>query len=1304
MRLKRRMLLMFIILGTLCSACSCGETVTGSEDNTVAGDLSPTDLYADGYLLDTILPPDGEGGDILDDTSVLVFEVLSISPEAGYRGADINFIVSGTGFLTGARVYFINEDVDPLYEDEAVIEEVESKVIRGRLPADLLRPLGLYDVRVVNGGGATKTLKKAFRVLIDPPPVINDIEPKTGFNGDPLDGRNSDVMLAIYGENFVSTPAVRFISRSNGDQYFVSPSVSFHSSTNITAIVPTESYTMPAGDYIVEVINPDKQSGFYEKFTVTTIPSPLILSVNPYRMPANTGANPFIVTGENFLDGARLYAISTDNEIELTINSTTSTEINATISPNQLGLGYYPIKVVNPDGQYDLFYAIQITSSAEGKLTQWSSLSSKLREARFKHSSILFRDQYKNPYILVAGGNNLTGVINKVEIAPVLMSGELGEFKDAVQFNPETKKRDFVRLTTRRQDFGLIRIRDRIIALGGSDGTSALNSIEIAKVNNRSDAPKPLRPSFTSLSGSLPYGSWYYRISAVYEDGESLPSREIILPNVSGTNIIKWAPQYGALFYNIYRSPSADGIAGSERLIATGVTALVFNDDGEANLVPAPARVSAAAKGAEGATMVGGLYRYVITAVTSNFESTQSYEAVVEIKGDDNSVVINWGKIRSAVSYNIYRTEVNGSNFYLLKEGVRGETYTDTGRDQLDKNKVPPEITRPLERGSIRYFRQLSTQLKKKREGLKALYTKNKNGEDIVFVIGGRENSSDYLNTVERGVYRPDLNEFDPFEYDKSTNIGRAFFGIASSFLSDENDFPDEESDEPPITPFCEDVDTTLVFIEIAPTYKVVNPGAKIQYEAVGRDITGCIIRGVNISWNSSDPNVASINSSGLATAIAPGTTYITATSRGITSNKATLIVQNEPVQDIFTIVVRPEYATVEVGQQQQYIAEAFDGKGNRLNITQFNWRSDNPSIATISNNGLATALSNGRTGITAEYGGVVSNVAVLEVTGGTACEIARIEIEPVLAGILIGQSIQYSVKAYDVNSNPISYNGFRFISTNNEIATIDSSGKATGISVGTTGIYASACGILSNKAILNVSSNSECKFAKIVISPADSTIEVMQRQAYWATAYDSCGNIVKRDDYVFKSSDTEIAVMEGNVATGVGLGITYITAEAGGIISNQAKLTVIRQRLQSRPVFVYLVGGDDSLTSPSNSGIRSMEYSQISEEGRIVDWKVSSEEITKPVLGVEAQLYAGFLFVFGGIQSESSGSYNASNTVERFPADEQTGVLDKKENTGAQMQNDRGYFSIVRIPPFMYAIGGISGNTLVYTIERIPQ
>jgi len=81
-----------------------------------------------------------------------------------------------------------------------------------------------------------------------------------------------------------------------------------------------------------------------------------------------------------------------------------------------------------------------------------------------------------------------------------------------------------------------------------------------------------------------------------------------------------------------------------------------------------------------------------------------------------------------------------------------------------------------------------------------------------------------------------------------------------------------------------------LVSIEITPTNSSINSGETQQYKAVGTlddgtqvDITD------SVNWSSSNTSVATISSTGLATAVARGTSYIVATSGSMTSNTAVL-------------------------------------------------------------------------------------------------------------------------------------------------------------------------------------------------------------------------------------------------------------------------------------------------------------------------------------------------------------------------------------------------------------------------------
>jgi alpha-amylase len=56
--------------------------------------------------------------------------------------------------------------------------------------------------------------------------------------------------------------------------------------------------------------------------------------------------------------------------------------------------------------------------------------------------------------------------------------------------------------------------------------------------------------------------------------------------------------------------------------------------------------------------------------------------------------------------------------------------------------------------------------------------------------------------------------------------------------------------------------------------------------DAIGNTLTGRVV-----TWNSSNPAVASVDANGLVQALAAGQTQITATSEGITSHPVTLTV-----------------------------------------------------------------------------------------------------------------------------------------------------------------------------------------------------------------------------------------------------------------------------------------------------------------------------------------------------------------------------------------------------------------------------
>ncbi len=64
-----------------------------------------------------------------------------------------------------------------------------------------------------------------------------------------------------------------------------------------------------------------------------------------------------------------------------------------------------------------------------------------------------------------------------------------------------------------------------------------------------------------------------------------------------------------------------------------------------------------------------------------------------------------------------------------------------------------------------------------------------------------------------------------------------------------------------------------------------------LQAQAVAKDASGNVLAGEHFTWTSSKPSVATVDSNGLVTGVAPGTVSITAAAGGVTSSPLSVMV-----------------------------------------------------------------------------------------------------------------------------------------------------------------------------------------------------------------------------------------------------------------------------------------------------------------------------------------------------------------------------------------------------------------------------
>lgn len=87
--------------------------------------------------------------------------------------------------------------------------------------------------------------------------------------------------------------------------------------------------------------------------------------------------------------------------------------------------------------------------------------------------------------------------------------------------------------------------------------------------------------------------------------------------------------------------------------------------------------------------------------------------------------------------------------------------------------------------------------------------------------------------------------------------------------------------DETPLTPPAPNIVGAVVSVVVSAPRQVLAPGDSVQFTAQAFDAQGRVLPTAAVTWSSSDPAVATIDSRGVATAIGAGTTMITATSSG---------------------------------------------------------------------------------------------------------------------------------------------------------------------------------------------------------------------------------------------------------------------------------------------------------------------------------------------------------------------------------------------------------------------------------------
>ena len=173
----------------------------------------------------------------------------------------------------------------------------------------------------------------------------------------------------------------------------------------------------------------------------------------------------------------------------------------------------------------------------------------------------------------------------------------------------------------------------------------------------------------------------------------------------------------------------------------------------------------------------------------------------------------------------------------------------------------------------------------------------------------------------------------------------------------------------------------------------------------------------------------------------------------------------------------------------------------------------------------------------------------------GPGPRVTRIDVTPQATDVDVTGTQQYTALAFNAQGQSVSGKTFSWRTSSSAVASISSSGLATGVAPGNATISASTDGVsgsASIRVILQVG-----PIARIEIVPNPASVFVSATIPLTALAYDAQGRPIDGTAFTYSSSNSSIATVNGSgVVTGVSSGTATITARTG-TFSADAVVTV---------------------------------------------------------------------------------------------------------------------------------------------------
>ena len=331
--------------------------------------------------------------------------------------------------------------------------------------------------------------------------------------------------------------------------------------------------------------------------------------------------------------------------------------------------------------------------------------------------------------------------------------------------------------------------------------------------------------------------------------------------------------------------------------------------------------------------------------------------------------------------------------------------------------------------------------------------------------------------------------------------------------------------------------------VQVTPATTNLIVGGTQQMASTVRDSVGAPLTGRVVSWSSSNTAVATVNATGLVTAVATGTAMLTATVEGATG---TALVAVGPLPAaITTMTVSSATQSLLVGQTRAVAPVVSQPSG--APTAGVTYGTTAPSVATVSANGVITAVAPGTATITATAtaaGNTNFSAATTTVSVAVTvlAAVASVQITPATATLTAGNTQQLTATVRDSAGTTLTGRSVTWSTSSAAVATVNATGLVTAVAVGTVTVTATSGGV-SGTASVTVSPLAPA-VTDLTVTPSPVSLLAGRTQALTPTVTQPVGATAAVVTYGTTAPSVATVTVNG-IVTGVAPGTATITVTA---------------------------------------------------------------------------------------------------------------------------------------------------------------